>query len=80
MVGDFYYDCISSICQFGQLTSLLSFLITSIITALRRKLPQEEIGNMGSPAIMSELLKHFMQRILMLIDLLVSCSSSKYEK
>lgn len=49
-------------------------------TALRRKLPQEEIGNMGSPAIMSELLKRFMQRILILIDLLVSCSSSKYEK
>lgn len=44
--------------------------------ALRRKLFQEEIRNMGSSVIMSELLKCFLRRILIFIDLPVNSSWS----
>lgn len=55
---------------------IIEFLDHKHSIALRRKLFQEEIGNMGNSVIMSELLKCFMQRILIFIDLPVNSSSS----
>lgn len=76
LVGDFYCSCILYISLDSGHLYIADFPDHKHSIALWRKLLQEEIGNMASP-IMGELLKHFMQKILIFIDLPVSSSSIK---